>query len=152
MTFERTCEPNVHRSLVNDDINAIIARGESRTTELNSRYEGLNFEDLSNFKSEASVQQWEGEDFRSGVCCFTSLSSFERDTHASTAQKPHTQPLIIVQARTEVELFRGQLFQGCYARWAVQTRQSGQGAACTKADRDVCTTNQHVGGEGNLTI
>lgn len=50
------------------DIDAIIARGEERTTELNSRYEGLNFEDLSNFKSEASVQQWEGEDFRSGVC------------------------------------------------------------------------------------
>jgi hypothetical protein len=35
--------------------------------ELNSKYEGLNLEDLSNFKSEASVQQWEGEDFRSGV-------------------------------------------------------------------------------------
>ncbi len=52
---------------MNDDIDAIIARGETRTTELNSRYEGLNFEDLSNFKSEASVQQWEGEDFRAGV-------------------------------------------------------------------------------------
>ena len=32
--------------------------------ELNSKYEGLNFEDLNNFKSDASVQQWEGEDFR----------------------------------------------------------------------------------------
>lgn len=55
------------RLLVNDDIDAIIQRGEERTSELNSRYEGLNLEDLSNFKSEASVQQWEGEDFRTGV-------------------------------------------------------------------------------------
>ncbi|KAG5652539.1 hypothetical protein H0H81_004649 [Sphagnurus paluster] len=52
--------------LVNDDIEAIIQRGEERTSELNSKYEGLNLEDLSNFKSEASVQQWEGEDFRPG--------------------------------------------------------------------------------------
>jgi SWI/SNF-related matrix-associated actin-dependent regulator of chromatin subfamily A member 5 len=53
--------------LINDDIDAIIQRGEERTIELNSKYEGLNLEDLSNFKSEASVQQWEGEDFRPGV-------------------------------------------------------------------------------------
>jgi len=53
--------------LINEDIDAIIQRGEERTIELNSKYEGLNLEDLSNFKSEASVQQWEGEDFRSGV-------------------------------------------------------------------------------------
>ncbi|KAI0076817.1 SNF2 family DNA-dependent ATPase [Panus rudis PR-1116 ss-1] len=50
--------------LVNGDIEEIIHRGEERTSELNSKYEGLTFEDLSNFKSEASVQQWEGEDFR----------------------------------------------------------------------------------------
>ena len=54
---------------VDDDIDAIIAQGEDRTHELNSRYEGLNFEDLSNFKSESTVQQWEGEDFR-GVRSF----------------------------------------------------------------------------------
>ncbi|KAF7294468.1 hypothetical protein MKEN_01439300 [Mycena kentingensis (nom. inval.)] len=52
--------------LINDDIDAIIQRGEERTTELSSKYEGLGIEDLSNFKSEASVQQWEGEDFRAG--------------------------------------------------------------------------------------
>jgi len=50
--------------MINDDIDAIIQRGEQRTAELSNRYEGLSFEDLSNFKSEASVQQWEGEDFR----------------------------------------------------------------------------------------
>ncbi|TFK20464.1 transcription activator snf2l1 [Coprinopsis marcescibilis] len=52
--------------LIDDDIDAIIAKGEERTAELNSKYEQLNLEDLSNFKSDASVQQWEGEDFRSG--------------------------------------------------------------------------------------
>lgn len=56
-----------YRLLVNDDIDAIIARGEERTSELNSKYESLNFDDLSNFKSEASVREWEGEDFRNGV-------------------------------------------------------------------------------------
>jgi hypothetical protein len=53
--------------MINDDIDEIIHRGEQRTAELSNRYEGLSFEDLSNFKSEASVQQWEGEDFRA-VC------------------------------------------------------------------------------------
>ncbi|KAH6908618.1 SNF2 family N-terminal domain-containing protein [Coprinopsis sp. MPI-PUGE-AT-0042] len=51
---------------IDDDIEAIIAKGEERTQELNSKYEQLNLEDLSNFKSDASVQQWEGEDFRGG--------------------------------------------------------------------------------------
>jgi SWI/SNF-related matrix-associated actin-dependent regulator of chromatin subfamily A member 5 len=63
------------RLMINDDIDAIIQVGEERTVELNNKYETLNLEDLSNFKSEASVQQWEGEDFRTGVspcpltCC-----------------------------------------------------------------------------------
>ena len=52
------------RMVLNDDIDDIIQRGEERTAELNSKYEGLNLEDLNNFKSDASVQQWEGEDFR----------------------------------------------------------------------------------------
>ncbi|KZW00246.1 hypothetical protein EXIGLDRAFT_639641 [Exidia glandulosa HHB12029] len=53
--------------MIDDDIEEIIQRGEERTAELNSKYEGLNFEDLSNFKSDSmGVQQWEGEDFRPG--------------------------------------------------------------------------------------
>jgi SWI/SNF-related matrix-associated actin-dependent regulator of chromatin subfamily A member 5 len=51
---------------IDDDIDAIIQRGEERTVELNHKYEGLNLEDLSNFKSDSSLQQWDGEDFRSG--------------------------------------------------------------------------------------
>ncbi|KAG9311922.1 SNF2 family DNA-dependent ATPase [Chiua virens] len=53
--------------LINENIEAIIQRGEERTAELNSKYEGLNLEDLSNFKSDSNLQQWEGEDFRGGA-------------------------------------------------------------------------------------
>lgn len=63
--------------MINDDIDAIIQRGEKRTAELSNRYEGLSFEDLSNFKSEASVQQWEGEDFRA-VCILDSPEDVRR--------------------------------------------------------------------------
>jgi len=53
---------------MDEDIDAIIHRGEARTAELNSKYAELNFDDLSNFKTESmAVQQWEGEDFRGGV-------------------------------------------------------------------------------------
>jgi SWI/SNF-related matrix-associated actin-dependent regulator of chromatin subfamily A member 5 len=58
--------------MINDDIDAIIQRGEELTVELNSKYEGLNLDDLNNFKSDATVQQWESEDFRSGVTRFYS--------------------------------------------------------------------------------
>ena len=63
--------------MINDDIEAIIHRGESRTQELNNKYEGLNFDDLSNFKSESTVQQWEGEDFQGKV----RLSRFISNSH-----------------------------------------------------------------------
>ncbi|KJA19167.1 hypothetical protein HYPSUDRAFT_144090 [Hypholoma sublateritium FD-334 SS-4] len=73
--------------LINEDIDAIIARGEERTIELNSKYEGLNLEDLNNFKSDASVQQWEGEDFRTGKKTLNfnllSLSKRERKSNYS---------------------------------------------------------------------
>ena len=36
----------------------------------NDEYEGLNLDDLNNFKLDVTVQQWEGEDFRSGVSVF----------------------------------------------------------------------------------
>ncbi|KAI0310745.1 P-loop containing nucleoside triphosphate hydrolase protein [Amylostereum chailletii] len=47
---------------IDEDINAIIQKGEERTASHNIKYEGLNLEDLS----ESTVQQWEGEDFRPG--------------------------------------------------------------------------------------
>ncbi|SJL09809.1 related to ISW2-ATPase component of a two subunit chromatin remodeling complex [Armillaria ostoyae] len=84
---EKIINSSLDEVLINEDIDAIILRGEERTVELNSRYEGLNFEDLSNFKSEASVQQWEGEDFRSGRknlgMSLLSLSKRERKSNYS---------------------------------------------------------------------
>lgn len=50
--------------LIDDDIDAILQRGESRTAELNAKYGALNFDDLANFKSEnAGVTNWEGQVF-----------------------------------------------------------------------------------------
>lgn len=53
--------------MIDNDIEAIISRGEERTAELNSKYAGLNLEDLNNFKSESMTQTWEGEDFQNKV-------------------------------------------------------------------------------------
>lgn len=65
---------NVRRMLIDGDIDKIIQHGEERTAELNQKYEGLNFDDLNNFKSD-SMLQFEGEDFRNGVC-FSSTPHF----------------------------------------------------------------------------
>lgn len=50
--------------MINDDIDAFISKGEERTAEMQRKYEGMSFEDLSSFKSEAMVSQWKGEDFQ----------------------------------------------------------------------------------------
>jgi SWI/SNF-related matrix-associated actin-dependent regulator of chromatin subfamily A member 5 len=69
--------------LVDDDIDAIIRRGEERTAELNSKYAGLNFDDLANFKSEASntTTSWEGEEFggRKGKKTLTWIQPSKRE-------------------------------------------------------------------------
>ena len=70
--------------LVDADIEAIISRGEERTAELNSKYAGLNLEDLNNFKSESMTQTWEGEDFQSKVRL---LSSALNKTNYSRSAK-----------------------------------------------------------------
>lgn len=91
--------------MINDDIDAIIHRGEKRTAELSNRYEGLSFEDLSNFKSEASVQQWEGEDFRA-VC---NLRCPEGDLASAdnwVAETTQFQPAFHAETRAEDELLR----------------------------------------------
>ncbi|KAI8393924.1 SNF2 family N-terminal domain-containing protein [Radiomyces spectabilis] len=47
---------------LDDDIDAILRRGEEKTAELNKKYENLNIDDLKNFSSE-SAYQWNGEDW-----------------------------------------------------------------------------------------
>ena len=65
------------RFKIDEDINAIIQKGEERTAELNSKYEGLNFDDLNNFKSDPMLQ-WEGEDFKNGVSFVVDSFVFRR--------------------------------------------------------------------------
>ncbi|PHH79400.1 hypothetical protein CDD82_2413 [Ophiocordyceps australis] len=48
--------------LGDDDIEEILARGENRTKELNSKYEKLGIDDLQKFTSE-SAYEWNGENF-----------------------------------------------------------------------------------------
>ncbi|KAK1828141.1 ISWI chromatin-remodeling complex ATPase ISW2 [Podospora conica] len=48
--------------LNDDDIDAILNAGESRTKELNAKYEKLGLDDLQKFTSE-SAYEWNGEDF-----------------------------------------------------------------------------------------
>ena len=48
--------------VTDDDIDAILKRGEERTAELNSRYENLGLDELQNFKSD-SAYEWNGESF-----------------------------------------------------------------------------------------
>jgi SWI/SNF-related matrix-associated actin-dependent regulator of chromatin subfamily A member 5 len=45
-----------------DDIDAILSRGENRTKELNAKYEKLGIDDLQKFTSE-SAYEWNGENF-----------------------------------------------------------------------------------------
>ncbi|PWY99737.1 putative ISW2-ATPase component of a two subunit chromatin remodeling complex [Testicularia cyperi] len=47
---------------INEDIDAIIHRGEERTQAIQAKYQGLNLDDLNNFRSD-TVYNWEGNDF-----------------------------------------------------------------------------------------
>lgn len=49
-------------NMTEDDIDAILAAGESRTKELNAKYEKLGLDDLQKFSSE-SAYEWNGKDF-----------------------------------------------------------------------------------------
>lgn len=49
--------------LTDDDIDAILKRGEERTAELNAKYEKLGIDDLQKFTSD-SAYEWNGENFQ----------------------------------------------------------------------------------------
>jgi len=76
-TLIRSLSQTVHQRVINTN----VRRGEDRTMELNSKYEGPNLEDFKYFMLDASVQvyQWEGEDFR-GIFC--PLFAFRVTKHA----------------------------------------------------------------------
>ncbi|OLL24079.1 ISWI chromatin-remodeling complex ATPase ISW2 [Neolecta irregularis DAH-3] len=54
---------SVEGTMTDDDIDAILRRGEERTAALNKRYEGVGIEDLQKFASD-SAYEWNGEDFQ----------------------------------------------------------------------------------------
>jgi len=66
--------------MIDDDTEEIIQRGEEHTEVINKKYEGFNFDDLNNFKSD-SMLQFEGEDCRNGrqALGLSLLSLFERE-------------------------------------------------------------------------
>jgi len=116
--------------MINDHIDAIIQRGEERTVELNSKYEGLNLDDLNNFKSDATVQQWEGEDFRTGASTFSHVPRGHTpncDSCLLDKESFELQPTFAVEARAQDQLFRGQLLQGYAACWSVKDGQGSEG-------------------------
>lgn len=49
--------------LIDDDIDAIISRGEEKTKSLNAKYAGLSIDALTNFKSEVHATEWEGNSY-----------------------------------------------------------------------------------------
>lgn len=50
-------------TLIDDDIEKILQRGEERTAELNAKYSKLGLDDLQNFTSDSNAYEWNGEDF-----------------------------------------------------------------------------------------
>ena len=50
-------------TLLDDDIDSILKKGEERTAELSAKYSKLGLDDLQKFSSEGSAYEWNGEDF-----------------------------------------------------------------------------------------
>ncbi len=53
--------------LIDDDIDEIIKKGESKTQELNAKYAGLDIDALANFKSDIQTKEWEGTMYENKV-------------------------------------------------------------------------------------
>lgn len=50
-------------AMLDDDIDAILAKGREKTKSLNAKFNKLGLEDLQNFISDASVYEWNGHNF-----------------------------------------------------------------------------------------
>jgi SWI/SNF-related matrix-associated actin-dependent regulator of chromatin subfamily A member 5 len=62
---KKSDEDDDSKAVEPDEIDAILAKGEERTAQLNTKYENLGIDDLQNFKSE-SAYEWDGERFVMG--------------------------------------------------------------------------------------
>lgn len=63
--FKKKDEDGESKTVDDNDIDAILAKGQERTAQLNTKYENLGIDDLQNFKSE-SAYEWNGEKFVTG--------------------------------------------------------------------------------------
>lgn len=50
-------------SMLEDDIDVILAKGREKTKSLNAKFNKLGLDDLQNFTSDASVYEWNGQNF-----------------------------------------------------------------------------------------
>jgi len=57
---------------MDEDIEAILKRGEEKTAELEAKYQDMGIDDLAKFTTDGqgTVFQWEGEDYSNKVCIF----------------------------------------------------------------------------------
>lgn len=51
------------KSMLDGDIDAILAKGREKTATLNAKFNKLGLDDLQNFTSDASVYEWNGQNF-----------------------------------------------------------------------------------------
>lgn len=56
-------ESKLSSSMLDDDVDAILARGKEKTANLNAKFNKLGLDDLQNFTSDASVYEWNGKNF-----------------------------------------------------------------------------------------
>lgn len=56
-------ESKSNNFMLDDDIDAILARGREKTATLNAKFNKLGLDDLQNFTSDASVYEWNGKNF-----------------------------------------------------------------------------------------
>lgn len=56
-------ESKNNTAMLDDDIDAILSRGREKTATLNAKFNKLGLDDLQNFTSDASVYEWNGQNF-----------------------------------------------------------------------------------------
>lgn len=60
---QKVFESSSQSSMLNDDIDSILARGREKTANLNAKFNKLGLDDLQNFTSDASAYEWNGQNF-----------------------------------------------------------------------------------------
>lgn len=77
-----------HKSILDDDIEAILLRGAEKTANLNAKFNKLGLDDLQNFASDSSTYEWNGHNFAkkdtSGDSGFTWINPSKRERKEQT--------------------------------------------------------------------